>query len=307
MNPGVRFDIVSLFPEMIRQASAHSIVGRAISAGHCAVGTVDPRDFTNDRHRSADDYPFGGGAGMVMKPEPLVAAIESVAPAGSGIPVVLLSPDGKPFSQETARRFAGCSHLVLVCGHYEGVDERVREGWVTEEISLGDYVLTGGELAALVVLDATVRLLPGVLGNSESAVDESFGDGLLEYPHYTRPADFQGRHVPEVLLSGHHAKIADWRRTQALVRTRSRRPDLWGRIVPLSRRDQRLLDAYDSDCAEPLLAGGACGSQITQSAAASSVVVSEPVSTPTVRSETTSGGSAEPVTENETKSDSELM
>jgi len=307
VTPALRVDVVSLFPEMIRQAAAHSIVGRAIASGQCALGTVDPRDFTTNRHRTADDYPFGGGAGMVMKPEPLVGAIESVAPEGSGIPVVLLSPDGEPFSQEIARRFAACPHLVLVCGHYEGVDERVREGWVTEEISLGDYVLTGGELAALVVLDATVRLLPGVLGNSESAIDESFGDGLLEYPHYTRPAAFRGRHVPEVLLSGHHAKIADWRRTQSLVRTRSRRPDLWGKIVPLSRRDQRLLAEYDSHIADPLRAGGDCGSQIAQGAATSSVVVSEPVSTPTIRSETTSGGSAEPVTENETKSDSELM
>ncbi|MFY7954488.1 MAG: tRNA (guanosine(37)-N1)-methyltransferase TrmD, partial [Armatimonadaceae bacterium] len=231
-------DIVTLFPEMIRQAASHSIVGRALASGVCTLGTVDPRDFTSDRHRSADDYPFGGGAGMVMKPEPLVGAIESVVPAGSGIPVILLSPDGKPFCQETARRFAGFPRMALVCGHYEGVDERVREGWITEEVSIGDYVLTGGELAALVILDATVRLLPGVLGNAESAVDESFGDGLLEYPHYTRPAEFRGRRVPDILLGGHHAKIADWRRSQSLVRTRSRRPDLWGKIVPLSKRDQ---------------------------------------------------------------------
>ncbi len=295
MTPALHVDVVTLFPAMIREGAAHSIVGRALEAGHWSLGTVDPRDFTTDRHRSADDYPFGGGAGMVMKPEPLVGAIESVAPAGSRVPVVLLTPDGVPFSQEIARRYARLERLVLVCGHYEGVDERVRQHWITEEISLGDYVLTGGELAALVVIDATVRLVPGVLGNSESAADESFGDGLLEYPHYTRPAEFRGHPVPDVLLSGHHAKIAAWRRQQSLLRTRSRRPDLWGKMLPLSRSDQRLLDASDI-----ILSTAPSAS----SAAASSVVVPEPVSTP-ASPDPTSGASAEPVTENETKSDSE--
>ena len=187
---------------------------------------------------------------MVMKAEPLVAAIESATKGDPSVPVLLTAPDGEPFTQALAQELACLPHLVIVCGHYEGVDERVREGWITREISLGDYVLTGGELAALVMLDATVRLLPGVLGNEESAQEESFEGGVLEYPHYTRPAVFRDRGIPEVLTSGHHANVAKWRRTQALVRTRVRRPDLWGKLLPLSKTDQKLLDAYEAEAAQ---------------------------------------------------------
>jgi tRNA (guanine37-N1)-methyltransferase len=186
---------------------------------------VDIRQFATDRHRSTDDYPYGGGPGMVMRPEPLVAAIESVRREGSRL--ILLSPTGRRFDQTVAHELAHESHLVLVCGRYEGVDERVREVTGAEELSIGDFVLTGGELAAMVVLDAVIRLLPGVLSSSDAWRDESHADeGLLEYPQYTRPVEFRGLHVPDVLLSGHHAQVAAWRRRQALERTRERRPDL---------------------------------------------------------------------------------
>lgn len=242
----MRIEVVTLFPEMIQQAASHSILGRAQVAGHLELHTIDPRDFTHDRHRTVDDYPFGGGAGMVMKPEPLVDAIEAATAGATGIPVILTAPDGEPFTQALAQELAQLPRFVVVCGHYEGIDERVREGWVTREISLGDYVLTGGELAALVMLDATVRLLPGVLGNPTSAHEESFEGGVLEHPQYTRPAVFRERPVPEILLSGHHGNVAKWRRTQALVRTRARRPDLWEKLLPLSKADQKLLDAYEA-------------------------------------------------------------
>jgi len=200
-----------------------SILGRARTAGLLEVAVHDIRDWAEGRHRQVDDYPFGGGQGMVLKPDPLVAAIEAVR---GDAPVVLMTPQGTPFCQATARRFAEQPHLVLVCGRYEGVDERVREAWVDEEISLGDFVLTGGELPALAVIDATARLLPGVLGNEASHADESFEAGLLEYPQYTRPRDFRGMKVPDVLLSGDHGRIAQWRATQARTRTKQRRPDL---------------------------------------------------------------------------------
>jgi tRNA (guanine37-N1)-methyltransferase len=248
----MRVEIVTLFGAMVQEAASHSILARAQASGHLTLNIVDPRDFTSDRHRTADDTPFGGGAGMVLKPDPLVQAIESVC--GESTPsVIYLGPDGEPFSQEIARELASLPHVVLVCGHYEGIDERVREGWVTRTLSLGDYILTGGELAALVVLDASVRLLPGVLGNDHSAHEESFDDGLdglLEYPHYTRPAVFRGMNVPDVLLSGHHGKIKAWRRTQSLVRTRERRPDLWEKFLPLTKADQKLLDAFDREVAD---------------------------------------------------------
>jgi tRNA (guanine37-N1)-methyltransferase len=238
----VRAHIVTLFPELIQQAAAHSILSRAQSAGHLTLQTVDPRDFTSNRHRTADDYPFGGGAGMVLKPEPLVGAIEAAWDGEEGVETIFLTPDGEVFSQELARELAGKERLVLVCGHYEGIDQRVRDGWITREVSIGDYVLTGGELAALVVLDATVRLLPGVLGNEHSAGEESFEGGVLEYPHYTRPAQFQDRRVPDILLSGHHAEIEKWRRLKALEKTRARRPDLFEKLLPLSKSDQKLLE-----------------------------------------------------------------
>lgn len=241
----LRVDIITTFPEMLRAAASHSILGRAQTAKRLDLRVHDLRDHTTDRHRSTDDTPFGGGAGMVMTPGPLFAAVESIAT--SDTLVLLLAPDGEPFTQAVASELAGLPRFVMLCGHYEGVDERVRTGLVTRAVSIGDYVLTGGELAALVILDATTRLLPGVLGNAASPQDESFSNGLLEYPHYTRPADFRGQAVPEILLSGHHANIVLWRRQQALVRTRARRPDLWRKLLPLSKTDQKLLDAYDAE------------------------------------------------------------
>jgi tRNA (guanine37-N1)-methyltransferase len=219
----VRIDVVTLFPEMFAPLD-HSILGRAIRQGHLSVNFVNPRDFTSDRHRTVDDYPYGGGPGMVMKPEPIFLAVESIARPESTI--ILLSPAGRLFSQSVAADLARRAHLVLICGHYEGVDERVREHLATDEISIGDYVLTGGELAAMVVVDAVARLLPGVLGHAESAGDESHSHGLLEYPQYTRPPDLRGWSVPDVLLSGHHAEIEKWRRRQSLERTAAHRPDL---------------------------------------------------------------------------------
>ncbi len=219
----MRIDVLTLFPEMFAPLD-HSIIGRAIEQKRLAVGYVNPRDFTTDRHRTVDDYPYGGGPGMVMKPEPIFLAAESVARPDSAI--ILMSPAGRVFSQRIAAELAERTHLVLICGHYEGVDERVREQLVTDEISIGDYVLTGGELAAMVVIDAVARLLPGVLGHAESAGDESHSVGVLEYPQYTRPPEFRGWPVPERLLSGHHAEIAKWRRRQALETTAARRPDL---------------------------------------------------------------------------------
>jgi len=219
----LHIDVLTLFPEMFAPLE-HSIIGRAIEQGRLAVGYVNPRDFTSDRHRTVDDYPYGGGPGMVMKPEPVFLAAESVARPDSAI--ILMSPAGRVFTQRIATELAHRRHLVLICGHYEGVDERVREHLVTDEISIGDYVLTGGELAAMVVIDAVARLLPGVLGHAESAGDESHSAGLLEYPQYTRPPIFRGWPVPERLLSGHHLEIAKWRRRQALEVTAARRPDL---------------------------------------------------------------------------------
>lgn len=207
-----------------------SMVGRARKLGLANIRLHDIRDYTHDRHRTADDRPFGGGAGMVMKCEPVVEALEAIRPlAPDPGRVIYLTPEGKTFRQADARRLAAERRLILISGHYEGMDERVREGWVDEEISIGDYVLTNGTLAGAVVVDAVVRLLPGVLGNEESARRESFGEsGLLEGPQYTRPEEFRGRRVPEILLSGNHAAIEAWRRDQAVKRTRERRPDLLG-------------------------------------------------------------------------------
>jgi tRNA (guanine37-N1)-methyltransferase len=245
----MRVQVVTLFPELIAQAASHSILGRAQAAGHLSVETVNPREFTTNNYRTVDDYPFGGGAGMLMKPEPLVGAIESAWGSEKNeesVETIFLTPDGEVFTQDLARELSEKPRVVLVCGHYEGIDERVREGWITREVSIGDYVLTGGELAALVVLDATARLLPGVLGNQHSAGEESFEGGVLEYPHYTRPAEFRGERVPDILLSGHHAEIEKWRRQQALVRTRTRRLDLFERLLPLGKADQKLLDKADA-------------------------------------------------------------
>jgi tRNA (guanine37-N1)-methyltransferase len=220
----LRLDIITIFPEAFSGPLTTSMVKRAQDKGAVRIRLVDLREFTSDRHRTVDDRPYGGGAGMVMKVEPLFAAVEAIREADSR--VILLTPQGVPFTQAKARELAGRQHLVLVCGHYEGVDERLREALVDEELSIGDYVLTNGNLPAMVVTDAVVRLLPGVLGCAASIDEESFSDGLLEYPQYTRPESFRGMRVPEVLLSGNHQEIARWRRQQALARTRQRRRDL---------------------------------------------------------------------------------
>ena len=229
----MRIDILCLFPEMFVSPFSHSIVKRAEGRGLVEVVTHNIRDFTHDRHATVDDYPYGGGAGMVLKPEPVFEAVEHVQHLTGTVksPVVLLSPRGRLFTQGIAAEMSAHSHLILICGHYEGVDERVSEYLATDEVSVGDYVLTGGELAAMVVVDAMVRLLPGVLGSDESAADESHAGGLLEYPHYTRPEQYRGWAVPPVLLSGHHAEIAAWRRQQSVLKTAARRPDLLDRVT----------------------------------------------------------------------------
>ena len=234
-----RIDVVTLFPAMFPGVLDESMLRMARERQAVDIRVVDLRDYTEGRHRVADDYPFGGGGGMVLKPEPLFAAVEALR--GPGSRVVLLCPQGPTFTQAAAARLAKVAHLVLVCGHYEGVDVRVRTELVDEELSIGDYVLTGGELPALVVLDAVVRLVPGVLGDPEGAARESFAAGRLDYPQYTRPAEFRGWRVPEVLLSGDHGRIARWRRREALRRTLARRPDLLA-AVPLTREEREWMD-----------------------------------------------------------------
>lgn len=228
----MRIDILTLFPEMFQGPFDHSIVKRAIDGDIVTIGIHDIRDYTHDRHHTADDYAYGGGAGMVMKPEPVFEAVEGVrskaSPEMGNITprVILLTPQGRLFSQKVARELAAFNWIILICGHYEGVDERVREHLVDDEISIGDYVLSGGEIAAMVVMDAVVRLVPGVLGSGASLLEESHAGGLLEYPQYTRPPEFRGWAVPEILLSGNHGEIAKWRREQSILRTSQRRPDL---------------------------------------------------------------------------------
>ncbi len=217
----MRIDVLTLFPEMFGGPLGHSNLRRAIERGVLDVGLTNPRDFTTDRHRTVDDYPYGGGPGMVMKPGPLFAAVEAVARPGSR--VVLLSPRGRVFTQAVARELAAEDHLVLLCGHYEGVDERVRAHLATDELSIGDFVLSGGEPAALAVVDATVRLLPGAMSDAESARTDSFYDGGISAPSYTRPPVYRGFSVPEVLLSGDHKRIAEWRETEGRRRTAMRR------------------------------------------------------------------------------------
>ncbi len=224
----MRIDILTLFPNMFSGPFAESIVKRAMDRKLISIIIHNLRDWGSGKHRVVDDYPFGGGTGMVMKPEPLFEATEAIkAESGrSSAPVILLTPQGRVFNQRIAAELAALGQLVLICGHYEGIDERVREHVATDEISIGDYVLTGGELAAMVVIDAVVRQLPGVLGSEESAKDDSHTSGLLEYPQYTRPQTYRGWGVPQVLLSGNHAQIANWRREQSILRTLSRRPEL---------------------------------------------------------------------------------
>jgi tRNA (guanine37-N1)-methyltransferase len=225
----MKFDIVTIFPDMVEAALAVGVIGRAREGGRLNIAVHNLRDFTNDRHRVVDDVPFGGGPGMVLKPEPLFAAVEALAEArGKPDAVLLMSPAGRVLTQADARRWAGMRHLVVLCGRYEGVDDRVREHLATEEVSIGDYVLSGGEIPALVVVDVVARLIPGVVGDQGSVEAESFTRGVLDYPHYTRPAEFRGYRVPDVLVSGHHAEIRRWRRREALRRTSERRPELLG-------------------------------------------------------------------------------
>ena len=220
----MKIDVLTLFPGMFPGPLDESIIKRACESGRLQLGIHDLRDYTHDRHRTVDDRPFGGGPGMLMKPEPLFEAVEALR--GEKTRVILTSPAGRLFRQQIARELAAEEHLLLVCGSYEGFDERVRQGLADDELSIGDYVLTNGALPAMVIIDSVTRLLPGVLGDDESSQDESFSGGLLEYPQYTRPAEFRGMTVPEVLLSGDHAAIEKWRREQAEVQTRQRRPDL---------------------------------------------------------------------------------
>jgi tRNA (guanine37-N1)-methyltransferase len=240
----MRIDILTLFPQMFEAPFGFGIFKRAIDNGLVSLNLHNIRDHTHDKHHTADDYPYGGGAGMVLRPGPIfeaVEAIRSALDAPGGLPVILLSPQGRPFSQAVARDLSQQPHLVFICGHYEGVDERVREHLATDEISIGDYVLTGGEVPALVVIDAVLRLLPGVLGSEASPLEDSHAEGLLEYPQYTRPADFRGWKVPEVLLSGNHAQITRWRREQIIRRTLERRPDLLDK-ASLGLEDKKLVE-----------------------------------------------------------------
>lgn len=239
----MQVDVVSIFPDLFAPVLAVGMTGRAISRGLLAVHTTDPRDFTEDRHRTVDDAPYGGGSGMVMQAEPLVQSLLHIENERGRGHRVLMTPGGAPLSQARVRELAKLPHLVLICGRYEGVDDRV-SAYLDEEISIGDYILSGGELGALIVIDAVARLCPGVLHNHQSVEDESFEHGLLEYPQYTRPACYNGVSVPEVLLSGDHEKIRIWRRQQALLRTRQRRPDLFARYA-LTREEAALLAKWD--------------------------------------------------------------
>lgn len=236
-----QFFVLTLFPEMITQTLSHSILGRAQAEGLIGVKSVNIREYTLNKQKHVDDYPYGGGAGMVMQGQPIYDAYQSLMPQAEGARVVYMTPQGRPFTQRIAEELAREDKLVFLCGHYEGVDERLIEEIVTDEISLGDFVLTGGELAAITMIDAISRLVPGVLGKEESFADESFSDGLLEYPQYTRPPVFMGREVPEVLLSGHHGNVAKWRREQALLRTAKKRPDLLEK-ADLTEKDRKFLE-----------------------------------------------------------------
>jgi tRNA (guanine37-N1)-methyltransferase len=238
----MKVDIVTIFPEMVTSALAAGIVGRAIAGGRLDVAVHDLRDATTDRHRVVDDMPFGGGPGMVLKPEPLFASVAAIrASRGAPAAVILTTPDGRRFTHAEAERLSRLPHVVILCGRYEGVDERVREHLATEELSIGDYVLTGGELPALVIVDAVARLVPGVVGDEQSVARDSFARGSLDFPQYTRPAEFCGLRVPPVLLSGHHREIERWRRREALRRTIERRPDLL-KERGLDREDAELLN-----------------------------------------------------------------
>ena len=241
-----QYFILTLFPEMVEQTLSHSIMGRAQKDGLISIKAVNIRDYTLNKQKHVDDYPYGGGAGMLMQGQPIYDAYQSIMPQAAGARVVYLTPQGRTFTQSIAEELAREESLVFLCGHYEGIDERLIEEIVTDELSIGDFVLTGGELAAAAVIDAVSRLTPGVLGKEESFVEESFSDGLLEYPQYTRPPVFMGREVPEVLLSGHHDNVAKWRREQALLRTAEKRPDLLAKAV-LTEKDRLFLRGHGID------------------------------------------------------------
>ena len=236
----MRFLFITLFPEQIEQAAGHSIIKRAADAGLVEVSCINPRDFATDRHRTVDDTPFGGGAGMVLKPEPMVAAIRMAKQQLPAARVIAMCPGGRTLKQDIVEEYARSGQdLILVCGHYEGFDERIFN-WVDEKLSIGDYVLTGGELPALIVMDAVARFIPGVLGKMASAVEDSFSTGLLEYPQYSRPEVWRGKAVPPILMSGHHANVEKWRREQSLIRTLERRPDLLEN-ANLTKQDKKFL------------------------------------------------------------------
>lgn len=239
----MRFDILTIFPELLRSPLEEGIIRRALADGKIRIGIENIRDFATDKHAMTDDRPFGGGEGMVMKPEPLAAAIRHVHRRQPGGHVVFLSPQGRPYDQRLAEELSRRSHLILVCGRYEGIDQRIRERYVDEEVSLGDYILTGGELAALVVVDSVTRLLPGVLGCEDSARNDTFSRGLLKHPQYTRPREFEGMTVPEVLLGGDHAAIEEWRFVESVRQTLSRRQELLAGVA-FSPEERRLLKKH---------------------------------------------------------------
>lgn len=244
-----QFFVLTLFPEMIQQTLSYSIMGRAQKEGHISVEAINIRDYTLNKQKHVDDYPYGGGAGMVMQAQPIYDAYQSIAEKAKGARVVYMTPQGRPFTQRIAEELSKEENLVFLCGHYEGIDERIIEEIVTDEISLGDFVLTGGELAAITIIDAVSRLVPGVLGKEDSFADESFSDGLLEYPQYTRPPVFHGKEVPEILLSGHHANIAKWRREQSLIRTVKKRPDLL-ETAELTAKERQFVERLQEELQE---------------------------------------------------------
>ncbi len=240
----MKIDILTLFPEMFESPFAYSLIKRAIDAEHVEINPISFRKFGVGKHGMVDDTPYGGGAGMLLKPEPIFEAMDEIEENNQNVPkrVILMDPAGKPFDQNMAEEFSKEEHLVFICGHYEGYDERIRT-LVTDEVSLGDYVLTGGELAAMVMIDATVRLLPGVVGNESSIIEDSHSTGLLEHPHYTRPAEYRGMTVPEVLTSGHHGRIEEWRNKESLRRTFERRPDMLNNLT-LTEQEKVWLDEF---------------------------------------------------------------
>jgi tRNA (guanine37-N1)-methyltransferase len=243
----MRFDVFTILPEVMQAYLASSILGRAQLSNLIDVRLHNIRDYTEDKHHTTDDEPFGGGGGMVMKPEPIFSAVETVLDQALGnIPVILLTPQGRPFSQSIAKELAQQDRLALICGRYEGVDERVRQYLVTDELSIGDYVLTGGEIPSLVLIDSISRLIPGVLGDSAAPENDTFARGLLEHAHYTRPADFRGWEVPEILRSGDHARIRAWRNRDSILRTNQRRPDLL-RSAELTDDERRILETLPGD------------------------------------------------------------